>query len=389
MNTNYTEKMEIAIQSMNANEYNEEAIWGFFNNNENFRSFGDGLTYIVRKKYQGDDIETYVKQCYKKHEVPFNRNTIDNWFKGNRPKKGQKNRENMYAFAFALELTEAETEELFVKVYYERPFNMRNLNEVIYWYCLKHNLSYSTAQNMICKIKEDMETEEESDIFCTEVMKNSMGAFEDKEELIGFIKENAKNFDVNLTSAKKILELLIEKTKISDEEKEQLKNGAVPNVKDENWTYCARAYNGLEHSMKEERRDLSSVSFMLEMMLSINASARNEKNACFGFKNVELIKEVKQSFPSKQILSKKDKINSEEIRKSIILLLFYGQWFEKDQMHSIDSEDVICYVNQILDAACLQPLYVGNPYDCFFMMCNAMEASLNCFQLAMLEAIGV
>ena len=78
-----------------------------------------------------------LQRRVKQKEIPLSRNNIANWFSRNtEPKYGNKDRKNLFAVAFALELDPGQTEKLFHKVFLDKAFNKRNVNEFIYLHCI-------------------------------------------------------------------------------------------------------------------------------------------------------------------------------------------------------------------------------------------------------------
>ena len=78
-------------------------IMTFLNNQENFMTFGDSLTYFIKNHFHTDDAYHYLKTCYKEKEIKYSPGTLTNWFfKEMRPKSKGDNRVNIYKIAFAL-----------------------------------------------------------------------------------------------------------------------------------------------------------------------------------------------------------------------------------------------------------------------------------------------
>ena len=119
-----------------------------FLNGPSFRTFGEGLEVIIRSKMPTDCAltpkEFLEKKCKKSGVTVASASTLRNWFNGStRPDKSDKSREDMFALAFALELTVEETQRLFHDVYLDRAYNKRNHQELIYYHCLKNGRGLS------------------------------------------------------------------------------------------------------------------------------------------------------------------------------------------------------------------------------------------------------
>ena len=143
----YTEQMENALfqQWDSFDDYNEDytELIDVLNSDDSFRSFGDGLIVFLQKRkleLTADSAIKYIDELCSQKGVNVgdiaSTNTLKSWFKGGpRPKKGEDSRRSMFALAFTLKLTPAETAELFHKAYLDRAFDYRNANEIIYYFC--------------------------------------------------------------------------------------------------------------------------------------------------------------------------------------------------------------------------------------------------------------
>lgn len=58
----------------------------------------------------------------------------------------------MFALAFAINLSVDETKELFHKIYLDRAFNYRDVQEIIFYFCLKNNKTWADAKRLIAEI---------------------------------------------------------------------------------------------------------------------------------------------------------------------------------------------------------------------------------------------
>ena len=124
--------------------------------------------YAHKKGFKGeesdaDGLAKFVFECGNERNVTLSSlNTLKNWLKKAPPSGSQQGREKVYALCFALGLDASKAEEFFLKAYLERPFNYKNINEAVYFFCLKNKLPYSKAKEMIQKIeaKPDVENKD-------------------------------------------------------------------------------------------------------------------------------------------------------------------------------------------------------------------------------------
>lgn len=386
---NYTERMEDALFEVRGYDENDEAtsekILNFLNEAQSFRSFGDALSdLIVYKKGDstGELPKEILKRCAKEQGISMNRNTVSNWFDGLRPKKGEQSREHMYMIAFALELNYEETCELFRKVYYDRPFNMRSPKEYIYLYCILSRKTYQTAKMMIKQVNICDEDEGDKTLY-TKLLSEGIKNAASEKDVIDYIYAHSHNFMIDSKSAKGLVGQLIYQIKGRDEEKEKLRQGTV----DENCSLISREC-AMNEGLLDDFKSLTSISSMIDIILGINLLKVKIESQKSWFKSANLPREIINRFPTKHTFSKENP-SSEELRKIIILLFSYKFWFEKQYEDSgEDLDDYICQVDEVLDTVGLQTLYYGNPFDWMFMYCSMDERPLDIFRNIMADAFS-
>ena len=334
--------------------------------NHDFRSFGEGLTWVMEKKLDQeiDDPIILLKEECSKHEVPISAigspNSLKNWFKGEfRPKKGDGSRRKLFAFAFALDLTIDETKELFHKVYLDRSFNQRDYRELIYFYCLTNRLNFNIAEELIEVVSFDNIEASDETVYTTVISKD-IERIQRNEDLIKYIQSHGHNFSINSKSAKSIL--VSQKALALENAKKQKHSTA----------YDDELFRG-----KTEKSDGFLYSAITNRIV-----AGNKGTITIPFKNTVFPKEIKNNFP--QVKSLSEKIESyEELRKVIILLFSYNFWNEipKDaEMNDEIYENYIERLGLLLMEANLPPMYYGNPYDWLFMYCTFSENPFDTFQ---------
>ncbi|MDD3138362.1 MAG: reverse transcriptase domain-containing protein [Lachnospiraceae bacterium] len=222
----YTQNLEdvlFEIMGENDEDYAEEQILEFLNNADRFRDFGQGLTYLTRK-YMPDDTneseEAFLKRLAKEKGISLNRNTIKSWFQGVRPKKGEQSRQHMYKICFALGLSMEDIIYLFKNIYFDQPFNMRNYEEFIYFYCLNNGYTIDRANQLIERVKENNEESCVEGTIYTEFIGRAAKEMNGDEEVIEYIISHPHNFSINNRSAAEELEKLIGEIRPTKEEEE-------------------------------------------------------------------------------------------------------------------------------------------------------------------------
>lgn len=334
-----------------------------------FRSFGEGLFDILSKKAKEEiinPVECLKAMCIEE-DIDVSdigsANSLKSWFSGGpRPKKGDDSRDKMFALAFALKLTAAETADLFHKVYLDRAFNQRNYKELIYYYCINHQLSFSHAKELISKV-EFNQTSDDKTVYTANLIEET-SVLNDEAALIAYINSHAHNFAINTKSAKAELK----------NQREKALHFAQLEA-DSAWDQSL--YHGVNRA---------SDNFLYDVITERTVSG-NKGTVTLPFKTTDLPKEIKNNFP--QVKSLSDNVDSyEELRKAIILLFSYSFWRSATTLQgeygSIAAADFFDFyidqLNDLLIRANLPELYYGNPYDWMFLYCTYADNPLDSFR---------
>lgn len=370
-----------------------------------FRPFSTGIKTIIRDKY-GEGIEDYFaffKNLCKETGVPLEMfgslNTIKSWFgigtkSDVRPRRNDDGRKKMFAIAFALRLTIEETANLFHKVYFDRAFNQRKYEELIYYFCISKGFSYKTAEDMINQVDMRLASLDDKTILTKAIVKEA-DQLETEQDLLDYIYAHGHNFALDMQGAKVVFS--------------NIKARALKEAQQ-----VAKAYmDALEHSDKENYHDARAMHNPAMVSNGDNysdgflyAAITNQRNAQtkedlaarraegkksvskeLSFTNAYLSQEITRNFP--QASSLKDGGSSfEEIRKTIILLFSYQYWCKAARQKDENIyDDYVDELNDALDEANLAPLYYGNPYDWLFLYCTASVNPLDVFHGILAEAL--
>ena len=370
MDTSYTNHLEGDLwgfaYSMDKTHESDEhyEIIDFLNASSSFRSFGNGLLSVIQKKYpeifvDDSNVIQFIKQKCTDNGVPISdiasMNTLTNWFEeGIRPKKAESSRKSMFAFAFALELTIEEIKDLFHKVYLDRAFNYRNIDEIVYFYCLQHQRSWTDATRLITYAVTAPSNESDNTRY-TAVIKGEIEQIADDDELLEYISKHGNDFEKDSKTAKTKFNQLIEEAKTT----------AIKEIEKFNVEYKEVVRN------KWHSSDNISVNLLYEIIIGSNVSG--EKGTKTLFSNSRLPKEIKNRFPEAASLGRKN-IGSEELRKVIILLFSYDKWYQM-QYNNADYtfDDYKAQLDDLLFDCGFANMYYGNPYDWLFLYCTLFE----------------
>ena len=265
-----------------------------FLNSSNFRTFGEALESIIRRKMPADCTlspkEFLQKRCKETGITVASASTLRNWFNGTpRPKKDAKSREDMFALSFVLGLTTEEAKTLFHDAYLDRAYNKRNYRELIYYYCLKNKHDYAHAQKLISMVSfsEDIQ---DSTIYTAVLSAQADSLLEDT-QLIAYINNHPHNFHLNNISAFAEYERLLETASLTvDKELGFLKRDSAK-IERTRGDWDSKRLADLAD------KNINSAAFDFEVITgqSITGVKGTEP---LSFKNTELPKEIKTNFPA-------------------------------------------------------------------------------------------
>ena len=306
-----------------------------------------------------------VRDALKKKKIPFTLNTLKNWFNGGAPKHCKAAREMFYKIAFAKDFSVEKTKMLFAKVYHDRAFDIKIVDEFVYYYALKNNYEYQRAREMVDEINKRLE---EKAVYTRQLV-NALDNLETDEDVISYVVCNYQQFNISNVSANETLQLLIDDIKVKPEEVEDIKKG---NYLKDTASIMARDLRSMDSELIENK-NITSISSMLTIITGSDMVKLNMKQGAV-YKNAILPKEVVRNFPKKQIMSKANK-SYDELRKIIILLAAYKYWVNKkfarpENRGQYNFDSFQDEINGYLFQANLPELYVCNGYDYIFLLCE-------------------
>lgn len=376
--------------------YNETGdVKAFFNADmkERFMRFDERLVYYIRSLgCDEENIKKYINKCLRRKEISIgSKNTLNNWFMGKAPKKSDETREKLYIIAFALDMDADQTAELFRKVYFDRPFDPRNIKEFVYWYCLRNHRTYQKALEMIKRISgivKDTYVErdnKESTMLETKLLLNKKFT-DDEDEVIRFVTDNISSFRTHNKKANEVKNLLIKEIRVSKEDKDNIRKGRWNDVKSI-IALEARLDGSARELLEKGKRDICSIQCMIDFIRmskgkSVDGEIRISQKDVIPY-------EIKTNFPANRSLytREEEKLSYDELRKMIIFLYSYKLWAEAliENRESPDYDEYISEMNTVLYECGLQTMYMGNPYDWMFAYCAEYDNPLDVFREIMSE----
>lgn len=276
--------------------------------------------------------------------------TVSRWISGkSRPDNSAKSRESVFQLMFALNANLSQMKEFFLKAYYVQPFNFRNINECIYYWCLKNNKSWETVKEMKKKISEKQKAVSESHSFDeqTILIGKALDELSTEDEAVAYIAVNIRPDESFFHTAKQLFSDLL------DEAKELAKS-----------TFKTLDFNVTDKDNKKDsigyRQQKNSVDFLLTVIFGTKEKIKPDK---------EWEPLIRENFPTKEQFSRcfnGDIYNADLLRKSLILLMFFITYAEN---FNTDFETFCSNVNYQLEECGFPLLYPANPYDRIFLVC--------------------
>lgn len=333
--------------------------------------FTDGiLTQIRRLGYTGGSDDTaqavsYVDNLCQEAGVSLSRQTIKNWFTKGKADSSANGRNNIYQLCFALKMDAVQTAEFFLKCYLERPFNFKQLNEAIYFYCLNTGRTFSKAQELLAEVQGTpvMENPLAEDV--TEQIGRDILLIQDDPALLRYLQENRAGFaQQNKTATQTVRQLLDACTKDANQARQSYlfyeEQGEVKTIDDllsVIYGYSARATRQVKTPGADGKE------------ISVSQHIYSESIAASSFPEL-----IRRNFPQRQQFENidKGKASYDVIRKALIMLQFYHFYAgAKNQKADISNlmDEFVTETNQILQECGYVQLYWRNPFDWMIAYC--------------------
>lgn len=205
----------------------------FLKKPENFRSFSDGLVeLLIRKGYSESSDNKYkmIDYLYNKLKDIGSTTTyatVASWFSGtHQPKIESGYRKQIYEICFSMHLSLNETKWFFQHVYYDRAFNCHTIEESVFYYAIKNNITYSEACYIIDMVTKasvpDSSTVSTSNY--TQFIRQKLSDLHSTDELIHFLIQHKRNFEQWNQSASQELQQMLLKLIPTPEGKKEIDN---------------------------------------------------------------------------------------------------------------------------------------------------------------------
>lgn len=412
---NYTKVMEEKAYEAANNYYPEDKL---LEAAASFHKFSDSLDFFIRRNgYVGspEDVsekEIFLKSAFEKAGIPVPRGIREWYTKG----KGI-SRTTAFQICFAFGLDKKETDDFFRRVMLARSFDCHVMEEAVYYYCICNRRDYKEAVrlleeaplNQIPNIAKSRMTFDGDILFTSSIMKE-IDQFKSGDELLAYFRKNINKFGYNHASATESLQKLWKKIQkkgdgLADLEKEKIQRFSIKTGAERSISEILKQILGLDEVEEvEEETNLKTHQEPLYVL-------KSDRSIAPLLKGNPLLPEIAQKqFPNRQTLEKILKgnhVDTESIRKTLILTYFYYFWIQKAlfrqekekieiteenirlirllnmvvyQAGPGDEERFMTDINHRLLEVGYPDLYVGNPYDWIFVYCSMSEEPLTVFR---------
>ena len=314
--------------------------------------------YAIKCGYEDDVTDTkkltsfIAKKCVD-CQADIIRQTIANWLNSGLPANTASARENVYKLCFALQLNANQTAEFFLKAYLERPFNYKNINEAVYFFCMNNELPYVEAIRIISVINSMPIIENPNADEVTEVIGANISEFKTENEFIKYISENRSGFTVNNKTAKECIKELIEKCMDIAPKEYAITNSHLKDIK------------------------VSHIDELLDIIYGYSISAIEGKKPVYNktISDSNFPKLIKNNWPQKQQfhnIFNKETVSYDVIRRALIILSFYdftANAIVEDALEEGIFDELVSEINIMLSKCGYVQLYWRNPFDWMIGYC--------------------
>ena len=321
----------------------------------------------------------FLQDQFQKNEVPPVSNaTLTNWItrmtKGGKPSSPStkaNGRENVFKLCFALEMNAVETAEFMLKSYLRRPFNYKNTDEAVYFYCLSNDRRYPDAQRILKSVACARKTIPDETID-TEQIGQELADLRNENDLIEYLAAHTYTKEQWHHSAQERIKKLLERCKeLACQELPAVLPGEEP-------IRAAEIGNDA----------------LLNTIYGFKASVRPGDHGLSAHKNYDFPEVLKNNWIDKQALYNVVNgkgVSDEVYRKTLILLSFYSFYAtlyvqesasEKERGFHYQSlaDEFEDELDQLLAEAGYLQIYKRNPFDWFILYCAAFPDPLERFR---------
>ncbi|MCD8027302.1 MAG: hypothetical protein LUF02_01260 [Erysipelotrichaceae bacterium] len=170
---------------------------------QSFRNFDKALDeFIQGHGYDGninniDNKVKFIKTIFKEAHMKNPRN-MKKWYSEHK----RIEKDTAYQLCFAFHLSIDETKDFFRRVCLLRCFDLHNIDEIIYYYCMKHDLTYQDALDIIHQSPKDNKGKIDShEVLYTSTIADEINRIHNTQELLNFFHHNIEQLSYNNATA--------------------------------------------------------------------------------------------------------------------------------------------------------------------------------------------
>ncbi|MGN0682527.1 MAG: hypothetical protein ACI4JY_02525 [Oscillospiraceae bacterium] len=389
---------EITECDFNPFELDINATLEILNSKTYFRPFSEGLTMLLSETFSSEEMSSTQQKADLLYTALRNigsdiaPDTVLTWLNDqHRPERSA-----FIEICFALHLNLEQCKRAFSHVYFDRCFNCHNKKELIYYYCIKHNLSQQTANELIEEFKTDNHFDAPNkDAVYTSYIRKEVDSLESMDMLRKYLAEHEWYFSSCNIKAKEYISSIIENLRGSDYDKayvaalrkykNQRANHKMAEQPDDLLEHCSLTLRWLKQNSVSDETFLESLKSA--QLTSDSFIFRTFLDGTDGIKkNADILEYVRKNFPSKQrlysILNNDESTQYDSVRRSLILFHFIEFWSKIEIGMSPEMSDMdldrrfIIYcdnINAILNDCDYEQLYAGSPFDWLVMFLSKHE----------------
>lgn len=305
--------------------------------------------------------------------------TVEEWIKGTPVSLAPAYRYNLYNLCLVLKLNIDETREFFLKCYMTIPFNYKDRIDAIYYFGIKHSLSYEEISELI-DFSEELSYETGREVEKTEIVGNYLSEISDVESLKDFLQCHTYGLKEQYNSASnEITRLIEENAKYADCE-----------------LYDTSATSKAGHT---------KVKTLLDTIYGYDNQDRYSKKTTKISKCELLPRSFRTNLPNDKEISKiiKKEASPDMYRKALIIMNFYNffaqcmygnsKFENKKRVNNVndfwerdiedieaDLEDFYYETSKLLAKCGFEQMYARNPFDWLMLYCAKSNDPLSTFR---------
>lgn len=344
----------------------EESQKFLMENKENFMTFSKGIKRELAKLGCSGPDDVLYKEFYKRlkdHGVAPTDKTSKSWFYGTSAIK----RENAIKVCFALEFSNDQAKIFLNDVCSENDFVFRDAHEIIFYYCLKYNKSFSDALELYKKYNDLPLLSNTKENISTKILKQDFIELPNNDEyLLTLLQINKQEFEV--------------KSKTAYEWYRNLKNILIDQIeKDPDYIR-----NISEIKKSPDKKSISNPVFIRSLLVGLPLVVEKKSDKSGNNKDLEEIKKAVEGDPNKEkilmqlaysqlnfvfknisldinLIEKQEKAVPREL---LILYRYFCQFYKLNPEETTNPYGTFYNdMNVILDECGMGRLYPKNPFD--------------------------